>query len=166
MSIKPSLILAILFATVITGCGVARGPRIDETVVGAIQPGITTEAQIRASFGEPVAIHIQPRTGTKVLTYHYHNDDDMKKTAATFGGMIIGGILGNQIGNGGGRAIATSVGAMTGGVLGENALTNREENQELKVVISLTTGKVLDYDYEQSKQRSQNWQLNPGVAPL
>ena len=40
--------------------------------------------------------------------------------AGTLGGAVIGGVLGSTIGGGGGRAVATALGAGAGGYLGNN----------------------------------------------
>ena len=47
-----------------------------------------------------------------------HADCEDTKAATTVGGAIIGGIIGNQFGHGGGRAAATVGGALLGGLVG------------------------------------------------
>ena len=101
-----------------------------------------------------------------MLQYGYSNDDSIKKDAATVGGAALGGALGNQIGGGSGQAIATGLGAALGGLLGENAVTARQENQSLTVIIDLRTGVVKDFDFSESKGRTQSWSVNSGVGAL
>ena len=158
--------LALVLTATLAACGINHGERMDYARVNSIQRGVTTEAQVRAMFGEPVSVQTNQKLGIKKLIYAYRNDDSMKKTAAGLGGAILGGVLGHQIGDGGGQAIATSIGAMAGGVLGDNAVTARQESQMLEVEISLVTGRVSDYNYTEDRGRSQSWGVNGGVSPL
>ena len=140
MNRKHTLLAAVL-ALALGGCGISHGDRLNYGNVNAIQRNVTTEAQNR-------------------------NDDSIKKGAAGIGGAILGGVLGHQIGGGSGQAIATSVGAAAGGLLGDNAVTARQESQMLEVEISLATGRVSDYNYTEQKGRTQSWGISGGVAPL
>ena len=165
MNRKHTVICTVL-ALALSGCGISHGDRLNYGNVNAIQRNVTTEAQIRAMFGEPVSVQINQKLGVKKLVYAYRNDDSIKKGAAGIGGAILGGVLGHQIGGGSGQAIATSVGAAAGGLLGDNAVTARQESQMLEVEISLATGRVSDYNYTEQKGRTQSWGISGGVAPL
>ena len=58
----------------------------------------------------------------------------------TVAGAAIGGLLGNQVGHGGGRAAATVIGAVGGGIAG-NAIERKIEEQDgQEIVIRLDTG--------------------------
>jgi outer membrane lipoprotein SlyB len=58
----------------------------------------------------------------------------------TVTGAVIGGLLGNQVGHGGGRAAATVIGAVGGGIAG-NAIERKLDEQDGKeVVIQLDNG--------------------------
>lgn len=50
----------------------------------------------------------------------------------TFGGALIGGVIGNQFGGGSGRDVATILGAIVGGAIAKN-----RNNQPTKVIIRL-----------------------------
>lgn len=158
--------LALVLAVSLSACGINHGDRMDYNLINSIQRGVTTEAQIRSMFGEPVSVQTNQKLGIKKLVYAYRNDDSIKKGAAGIGGAILGGVLGHQIGGGSGQAIATSVGAAAGGLLGDNAVTARQESQMLEVEISLATGRVSDYNYTEQKGRTQSWGISGGVAPL
>lgn len=165
MNSKHTLLAAVL-ALALSGCGISHGDRLNYGNVNAIQRNVTTEAQIRAMFGEPVSVQINQKLGVKKLVYAYRNDDSMKKSAAGLGGALLGGLLGSQIGGGTGQAIATGVGGVAGGLVGDNMVTAREESQMLEVDISLATGKVSDYNFTEEKNRTQSWGVNKGVSPL
>lgn len=157
--------LGLLSILILSGC-IATGSRMDYNAVNAIQRGVTTEQEIRAWFGEPVTLETNQRAGIRRLTYGYKNDDSIRQDAAGIGGAALGGVLGHQIGDGSGQAIATGVGALVGGLLASNAVTAREESQFLEVLIDLRTGRVSDYNFTESKGRSQSWSVNQGVSPL
>lgn len=122
--------------------------------------------QVRQMFGEPVAVETNAKINQKTLTYRYSNDESIQKVFASIGGAIVGGVLGHQIGDGSGQVIATGVGAMVGNALGENAVTTREEEQVLTVYIDLRTGVVVDYNFNESKGRSQSWGISGGVGTI
>ncbi len=165
MNSKHTLLAAVL-ALALGGCGISHGDRLNYGNINAIQRNVTTEAQIRAMFGEPVSVQINQKLGVKKLVYAYRNDDSIKKGAAGIGGAILGGVIGHQIGGGSGQAIATGVGAAAGGLLGDNMVTARQESQMLEIEISLATGRVSDYNYTEQKGRTQSWGISSGVAPL
>lgn len=154
-------ILAAALALSLGACGINHGNRLDYANINTIQRNVTTEAQIRAMFGEPLSVEINQKAGIKKLIYAYRNDDSMKKGAAGIGGSLLGGLLGSQIGN-----TAASLGSTAGGLLADNAVTARKESQMLEVEISLATGKVSDYNYTEQKGRTETWGVNSGVSPI
>lgn len=164
---KPLLLTSILAAfTTLSGCSITHGSAFNPAQVAAIQRGITSEAQIRAAFGEPVAVNFDSQTGMRRLMYRYDNDSGIQKGLAGVGGVIAGGLLGSQIGGGSGRDIATMVGATAGGVLADNAVTARREVQILTIWVDARTGVVRDYRFTEDKSRTQSWGIGSGVAPL
>lgn len=158
-------VFASIFMLTISGC-VSLGQKIDYNKVSMIQKRVTTEADIRAMFGEPVTSQMNLKRGVKILTYGYKNSDEVKKVTAGTAGMAVGGALGSQIGGGSGSVIAGSLGALAGGFLASNAVTSREEEQYLEVTIGLKSKKVIDFNYVETKGRSQKIGVNSGVAPL
>ncbi|MGY0399727.1 MAG: glycine zipper 2TM domain-containing protein [Ostreibacterium sp.] len=157
------LLFAILVAS--AGC-ISTGQKIDYNKVAMIQKNITTEADIRTMFGEPVTTQTNMKQGLRILTYGYNNNDNAKKVVGGVAGAVAGGVLGNQIGGGLGNDITTGLGALVGGVLANNLITSREEDQYLKVIIGLKSGKVVDFNYTESKGRSQKLGVTSGVSPL
>ncbi len=160
-----NLLILSLLALTLSGC-ISTGQQINYNSVLMIKKRVTTEAEIRAMFGEPVTSEVNMKRGVKILTYGYKNSDAIKKAAAGTAGAVAGGVLGNQIGGGFGRAIASSLGTVVGGFLASNAVTARKEEQYLEVTIGLRSHKVIDYNYVERKGRSQKIGISNGVAPL
>ena len=61
----------------------------------------------------------------------------------TFGGALLGGVIGNQFGGGSGRTVATILGSMIGGNVAHNQQqTQRYENTQLvELLIQVESGK-------------------------
>jgi len=59
---------------------------------------------------------------------------DPNRVAGTATGAIVGGLLGNQIGSGSGRKIATIGGAVAGGAVGRQVQGNRQEARGDRVI--------------------------------
>lgn len=61
----------------------------------------------------------------------------------TFGGALLGGVIGNQFGGGSGRTVATILGSMIGGNIAHNQQqTQRYENTQLvELLIQVESGK-------------------------
>ncbi len=62
------------------------------------------------------------------------NSSDPNRVAGTAAGAVIGGLVGNQIGSGNGRKLATVGGAVAGGAIGRNVQGNRQEANGNRVV--------------------------------
>ncbi len=160
-----SLTLLAVFTLVLSGC-ISYGQGINYNKVATIQRNVTTEADIRAMFGEPKSTEMNMKRGVKILTYGYRNSDDIKRVAAGTAGAVAGGALGSQVGGGSGRSLATGLGAAVGGFLASNVVTAREEKQFLEVTIGLKSQRVIDFNYIENKGRSQRIGFNGGVSPL
>lgn len=59
---------------------------------------------------------------------------DPNKIAGTAIGAVAGGLIGNQIGSGSGRKIATVAGAVGGGLAGRKIQENRQDNATETVI--------------------------------
>lgn len=159
------LVLTGLLTLTLAGC-VSLGQKLDYNKVSTIQKKVTTEADIRAMFGEPVTSEMNMKRGVKILTYGYKNSDEIKKAAAGTAGAVAGGLLGGQIGGGSGSIIASGLGALAGGFLANNAVTARKEEQYLEVTIGLKSKTVIDFNYIERKGRSQKIGVTSGVDAL
>ncbi|NYZ63286.1 glycine zipper 2TM domain-containing protein [Luteimonas deserti] len=63
-------------------------------------------------------------------------DSDPNRVGGTAAGAVIGGLVGNQIGSGSGRRIATVGGAVAGGAIGRNVQGNSQEARGDRIVES------------------------------
>lgn len=157
----------ILLAAGVLLSGCQSGQLINyQNVQANIQRNVTTEQQLRAIYGEPVAVHTDSKAGTRTLVYRYNNNDRLKKDGAGILGALAGGLLGNRIGDGLGRAVATTVGAAAAGTLANNAVTARSRVQTLSVLISLASGRVIDYRFNEDSSRTQSWRPSSGPGTL
>ena len=77
------------------------------------------------------------------------------------GGAVIGGVLGNQVGHGAGRAIATIGGAALGGFIGSRIGRNMDENDHRKAAQALETSP----DNRASSWKNPNTGQNYSVTP-
>lgn len=59
---------------------------------------------------------------------------DPNRIAGTATGAVIGGLLGNQVGGGKGKKLATVGGAVAGGAIGRNVQGNNQERRGQRVV--------------------------------
>lgn len=159
-----AVVLAV-FTLALSGC-VSTGQKIDYNKVSTIQKNITTEADIRTMFGEPTSSEIDTNRGIKILTYQYKNSDEIKRAIASTTGAVAGGVLGGKVGHGTGQSLASGLGAIVGGFLASNVIVAREEKQYLKIAIGLQNQRVIDFNYIDGKGRSQRIGFTGSVSPL
>ncbi|AIJ10142.1 MULTISPECIES: glycine zipper 2TM domain-containing protein [Edwardsiella] len=70
----------------------------------------------------------------------------------TIGGAVIGGLLGNTIGGGTGRSLATAAGAVAGGVAGNSIEGAVNRTNGVQLVIRLDSGKTIAVVQKNDKQ--------------
>jgi outer membrane lipoprotein SlyB len=56
-------------------------------------------------------------------------------------GAVVGGLLGNQVGGGSGKKVATVGGAIAGGVAGHNIEKNRNDGDSYDLVVEMDNGR-------------------------
>ena len=157
-----SFFMIVLFCSLLSAC--QSGRNIDYQSAMSIQRNITTEQEIRARFGEPDYVYTDTMLGQRILHYRYRQSDEIKRPIAAFVGTVAGGVLGYQIGDGTGQALATMVGSAAGGAIAGNAVTTRERTNTLVVLINLMTGRVMDFNYTESASKHSPW--TPAPAPM
>jgi len=57
-------------AVAVSGCVSTAGRKLDPAEIRTIKPGVTTKAQVRAMFGAPMQLQVQPN-GTEMWQYIY-----------------------------------------------------------------------------------------------
>ncbi|WP_062356903.1 glycine zipper 2TM domain-containing protein [Pseudoxanthomonas mexicana] len=62
------------------------------------------------------------------------NSRDPNRVAGTAIGAVVGGLLGNQVGSGNGKKVATVGGAIAGGAIGRKVQGNSQEHKGNRVV--------------------------------
>ncbi|WP_066095836.1 glycine zipper 2TM domain-containing protein [Xanthomonas massiliensis] len=75
--------------------------------------------------------------GTRVVCHNVEvrkNSKDSNRIAGTAAGAVVGGLLGNQIGKGNGRKLATVGGAVAGGATGRYAQGRYQDTHGDRVV--------------------------------
>ncbi len=79
--------------------------------------------------------------------------NDRKNGWKTFGGALIGGVIGNQFGGGSGQDIATVLGAIIGGSIAHNSQNSQRKIIQRIVELMITTSDGKQYmviqDYDQ-----------------
>lgn len=63
------------------------------------------------------------------------------------GGAVVGGLLGNQIGGGSGRTLATVAGAVGGGYAGNEIEKNTRKRTSYQVRVRMEDGKIRNFPY-------------------
>lgn len=86
-----------------------------------------------------------------VTVTHQAPVKDENQIAGTAAGAVIGGVLGNQVGGGNGKKVATVAGAVVGGIIGKNVQANHQAKQtyettERQCWIEPGQDKVVGYD--------------------
>ncbi len=74
----------------------------------------------------------------------------------TLAGAAVGGLLGHQVGSGGGRTVATAAGAAGGAYVGHEMEKRRTSGEIYKVTIKMDDGTTQSFAQENAPQ------LNPG----
>ena len=108
-----------------------------------IQRVMCMGALIAASFGAAAQTY-GPKDegrrfndGSKVVCKNVEvqrNAKDPNRIAGTATGAVVGGLLGNQIGKGNGRKLATVGGAVAGGLVGRNVQGRNQERNGQRAV--------------------------------
>ncbi len=64
------------------------------------------------------------------------------------GGAVVGGLLGNQVGNGNGRTLATVAGALGGGYAGHVAENHYNRDTQYRVNVRMDNGSTRSFTYK------------------
>jgi surface antigen len=87
--------------------------------------------------------------------------DVSKQDIGTVSGGVIGGLVGNQFGQGGGKVLATGVGALAGAYIGSAIGKNMDETDKLKMSRTLETNNVGQPAYWQNSKTGSSYTVTP-----
>jgi len=85
----------------------------------------------------------QPDYGTVTAIEIYRASDNQPINAGTVIGGIAGGVIGHQIGSGGGKTAATVIGTIGGAVVGNQIEKNRTQASRYRITVKLDSGSSL-----------------------
>jgi outer membrane lipoprotein SlyB len=111
-----------------------------------------TSALLIAAFvtsmaSAPMAVQAQPRDhgcrdcGT-VVSSHTVEQAQKASGLGAVGGAVVGGLLGNQVGSGNGRTLATVAGAAAGGYAGNNIERSRNTKMVTETRVRMSDGSI------------------------
>ena len=89
---------------------------------------ITSLAIILMAFTGATFAQTQTRTVCEDVPVKQVNSSDTHRVAGTAIGAVAGGVLGNQVGGGKGKTLATVGGAVAGGVVGNQVQKAHQDN--------------------------------------
>lgn len=128
-----STVGAVSMLALLTAC--VAPPRREERIVYAQQP-VARPVPAYAQYG-------------RVENIGFVQTAQRPSGAGAVLGAVIGGVIGNRFGEGGGRALATGVGAVGGAIAG-NAIEgrNRRDGEVYRVQVRFDDGSVRDFDFQ------------------
>ena len=90
----------------------------------------------------PAAVQAQPRDHGTVISSRTVEQAQKASGLGAVGGAVVGGLLGNQIGSGGGRTLATVAGAAAGGYAGNNIERSRNTKMVTETRVRMSDGSI------------------------
>ncbi len=108
-------------------------------VTGCAQQGLTGQTYSRNEARQVQSVQFgRLESVTPVII-----EGNQNGLIGTGGGALIGGLLGNQIGGGSGKKLATVVGALAGGVAGNHAEASLTRVQGQELTVRLDSGRII-----------------------
>jgi outer membrane lipoprotein SlyB len=74
------------------------------------------------------------------------NRRNSNNTGAIVLGAVVGGVLGNQVGGGSGKKVATVAGAVAGGAIANNATRDDKRKTYYRIEVRMDNGRIRSYD--------------------
>jgi outer membrane lipoprotein SlyB len=104
--------------------------------------GVATTAQAQPNHHSRAACH---DCGTVISSHTYQREPERASGLGAVGGAVVGGLLGNQVGSGRGRTLATIAGAAGGGYAGNRVERNMHTQTFTDVRVRLADGEVRNF---------------------
>ncbi|RJG00184.1 glycine zipper 2TM domain-containing protein [Noviherbaspirillum sedimenti] len=112
-------------------------------LVGTLSVGTPIAAQ--AAPPNPHAQSACRNCGTVISTHTHQKPAEKGSGVGIASGAVIGGLLGNQVGGGSGRALATVAGAVGGGYAGNVVEKKMNSTTVTQVRVRMTNGSVRSF---------------------
>ena len=128
-------------------------PLMTRTALGAAFVAALLAAPLAAQAAPPHQTAPCQACGTVISTHTYQQAAAQGSGLGIAAGAVVGGLLGNQVGRGNGRSLATVAGAVGGGYAG-NAIEKRAHSTTLtQVRVRMSNGSVRTFTEQGSSRR-------------
>jgi len=97
--------------------------------------------------------------GTVISTHTYQQKADHGSGVGIATGAVIGGLLGNQVGHGNGRSLATVAGAVGGGYAGNEIEKRSNKKLMTQVRVRMSNGAVRSFTESGASRRHEGQQV-------
>jgi outer membrane lipoprotein SlyB len=128
---------------------------VDHTFISRARNGLVAGALGAAFVFSPAAVQASPHhaprcdsCGTVLSTHTYERAAEHGSGMGAVSGALVGGFLGNRVGSGNGRKLATVAGAVGGGYAGNEIERNARSRTLTDVKVRMQTGAVRHFTEE------------------
>jgi len=97
--------------------------------------------------------------GTVISTHTYQQKAEHGSGVGIATGAVIGGLLGNQVGRGNGRSLATVAGAVGGGYAGNEIEKRSHKTMKTEVRVRMSSGAVRTFTESGASRRHEGQQV-------
>lgn len=124
-------------------------------------------AFVTSMASAPMAVQAQPRNhgcydcGTVVSSRTVEQAQKASGLGAV-GGAVVGGLLGNQVGSGNGRTLATVAGAAAGGYAGNNIERSRNTKMVTETRVRMSNGSIRTFTNQGSYRNGAKVRVDDG----
>jgi len=124
-------------------------------------------AFVTAMVTAPMAVQAQPRDhgcrdcGTVISSRTVEQAQKASGLGAV-GGAVVGGLLGNQVGSGNGRTLATVAGAAAGGYAGNNIERSRNTKMVTETRVRMSDGDIRTFTNQGSYRNGAKVRVDHG----
>ena len=133
----------------------------------ARKSSLIVAAFVTAMATAPMAVQAQPRDhgcrdcGTVISSRTVEQAQKASGLGAV-GGAVVGGLLGNQVGSGNGRTLATVAGAAAGGYAGNNIERSRNTKMVTETRVRMSDGDIRTFTNQGSYRNGAKVRVDHG----
>jgi outer membrane lipoprotein SlyB len=124
-------------------------------IFSSVRNGLIAGAVSLAALSSPLGVQAAPHhapqcesCGTVVSSHTYERAAEHGSGLGIAGGALVGGLLGNRVGGGNGRKLATVAGAVGGGYAGNEIERNARSRTLTEVRVRMSNGAVRTFTEE------------------